>query len=89
MAYKVLSFIAIETGLWHIERHLMQRYGIDTARQDMYPLSWYVNTGRASTGWIRQLLSCKPFMIARKLHQGGSIDEVIERVKDYVSKNSN
>ena len=89
MKPKALSFIAIETGLWHIERHLMQRYGIDTARQEMYPLSWYVNTGRASAGWIRQLLSCKPFMIARKLHQGGSIDEVIARVKKYVSENSN
>lgn len=81
-----VSFTTIQDGLWEIERCLMQRYGVDTARRDMYPLSWYVNTGRASAAYLRKLLSCKPYMVARKLHQGGSVDEVLTRVKDYIEE---
>ena len=86
MAYRALSFTDIQDGLWRIELYLMQRYGIDTARQDMYPLVWYVNTDRASAAWIRVLLSCKPYMIARILHRGGSIDDVIRNVEACMEK---
>ena len=76
--------IAIETGLWHIQRYLMQRYGTDESYRDMAPLSWYIYTDRASLDFIRKVLTAKPFMIARKLHLGGSYDEAIQRIKDYV-----
>lgn len=74
----------IETGLWHIERYLMLRYGVDTARRDMDPIKWYIYTGRASVGVINRLLSAKPFMVGRLLHKGGSYDETIRRVLSYI-----
>lgn len=76
----------IECGLWSIERTLLWKYGTQQAKQDMAPLSWYISTGRASVDFIRRLLYAKPFMVARKLHKGGSYDEVIERVKQYIMK---
>ena len=77
--------VSIETGLWHIQRYLMGRYGVDQAAQDIAPLSWYIGTGRASVDFIRAVLTGKHFMIARKLHEGGTYDEVIQRVKKYLN----
>ena len=79
-----ISDTAIECGLWHIQRHIMQKHGIDQSYRDMAPLTWYIGTGRASLDFIRMLLIAKPFMVARKLHIGGSYDEVIARVKAYI-----
>ena len=78
----------IECGLWAIERYLMQKYGCDAAARDMEPLKWYINTGRASVSFISRLLICKPFMIGRILHEGGSYDEMILRVKNYVANHT-
>lgn len=75
---------SIETGLWAIQRYIMQHYGVDQSAQDIAPLAWYIETGRANTEFIRAVLTAKPFMIARKLHEGGTYDEVIQRVKDYL-----
>lgn len=79
-----ISRVGIECGLWHIQRHLIQKYGTQQAEFDMEPLKWYVSTGRASAEFLRTLFTAKPFMVARKLHQGGSYDQVLERVKKYI-----
>jgi hypothetical protein len=70
--------------LWVLEAQLRKRYGIDQAERDLAPLAWYINTGRASTDFIKLLSQAKPFMVARRLHDGGSYDEVIRRVKRYI-----
>lgn len=75
---------SIETGLWHIQCHLMMKYGTDQAYHDMLPLHWYINSGRASIDFLRLLLGAKPYMVARKLHQGGSDQAVIDRIKSYL-----
>lgn len=80
-----MSATTIDTMLWHIERELMDRWGVDTARREMAPLRRYVNTGRASLDFLRKLYAYgKPFMVARRLHQGGSDDEIIERVQKLI-----
>lgn len=75
---------SIDTGLWHIERYLMDRYGVDAARRDLEPLRWYIDTGRASVDVIRRILTAKPFMVGRLLHKGGSYDDTIRRVLAYI-----
>ena len=80
----VINNTSIDTGLWHIQRYLMERYGCDTAALDMAPLRWYIDTGRASVDIIRRILMTKPFMIGRLLHKGGSYDDVIRRVLAYI-----
>ena len=79
-----LSPLMIETGLWHIERYLGQKFGFRNAERDMEPLKWFIYTGRASCDFIHAVLNAKPYMIGRKLHQGGSYDETIQRIKDYI-----
>lgn len=78
--------LAVQEGLWRIERYLIDRYGMDQAEQDVSPLAWYIGTGRASVDFIRAVLAAKPFMIARKLHEGGSYDEAMARVKKYLGE---
>lgn len=79
-----VSRTAIETGLWHIERYLMDKYGLRQAQVDMAPLKWYIGTDRAPLDFVRLVLGAKPFMVARKLHEGGSYDEAIKRLKRYL-----
>lgn len=67
-----------------VESYAMRKYGVDQASRDLYPIQWYVRTGRASMEFIKKLCACEPFMIARLLHEGGSVDEQISRVRDYV-----
>lgn len=71
----------IDTCLWSIQRELMHRYGCDQAERDMWPLWWWINTGRASTPFLRALVNARPVLVARDLHKGGSYDEVVQRVE--------
>lgn len=58
--------------------------GSDCGYREISPLSRYINTGRASLDFLQRLYHAKPFMVARKLHQGGSDDEIIKRVQKYL-----
>ena len=79
-----MSSAAIDNYLWSVERYLMQRYGSRIAELDVDPLRWYILTGRASAEFLLRLKQVKPFMVARKLHEGGSYDEAISRIKSYL-----
>ena len=74
----------INAMLWNIQRYLMDRYGVDTSYRDIAPLTWYVNTGRATIDFLKKLMAAKQFMIARKLHEGGSYEEAVARIKKYI-----
>ena len=80
-----IDYISVDNYLWEVRHRLTLKYGTNESASDIAPLSWYIGTGRASTDFLRALLSCKPFMIARKLHEGGSYEEVMRRVKEYIS----
>lgn len=47
-------------------------------------LEWYTDTGRASVNWCNHLLKAKPFMVYRRILKGGSTNEVIARVTEYI-----
>ena len=57
---------------------------IDRSFNMIYPLWHYIFSARASTEFMRALLSTKPFMIARRICAGGSDDEIMERIKKLV-----
>ena len=48
------------------------------------PLRWYIATGRASSAWLKSLLSIRPDAIARRLLQGGADQEVIDRINTLI-----
>lgn len=70
-----------EQKLMEIERWLMTRYGVDAASRMLYPLAWYVNTGRAIADFLRRLYEAKTFVVGRLLAKEGSVDETVNRVK--------
>lgn len=78
-----VSRTLIDNMYLQIERYLW-RYGVDQASMDLAPLHWYIDTGRASNDFIKACAMAKPFMIGRKLHQGGSYQEAVQRIKDYL-----
>ena len=75
---------SIDDYIWKVQKILMEKYGCTAADREIAPLVWYINTGRASTPFLEKLLSAKAFMIARRLHAGGSDMEIIARVKACV-----
>ena len=79
----------IDDCIWKIQKILMEKYGCTAADREIAPLIWYINTGRASTPFLKKLIDAKPFMIARKLVTHGRIrcgnhrqDKGIYRITD-------
>lgn len=75
---------SIDDCIWKIQKVLMTKYGCTAADREIAPLIWHINTGRASTPFLKKLIDAKPFMVARKLHMGGSDAEIIDRIKAYI-----
>lgn len=73
---------SIDEALWDIESYIMSREGVDAAYRLMSPLNWYVETGRASTQFLRWLVNVKPFIAARILMKGGTDQNVIDALKN-------
>ena len=75
-----MSATQIDNAINAIRNELMKRYGCTTADRDLAPLTWYINSGRASLGFLRQLFAVRPVLVARDLHKGGSYDETLARI---------
>lgn len=74
----------VDDKLWQVQMYLAKSMSFDEAERTVYPLRWYVNTGRASVPFLKALLSAKTYMVARKLSVGGSVDECIARVRKHL-----
>lgn len=75
-----ISATLIDTMLWHIQREIMDRHGYSASQRMMAPLTWYINTGRASLDFLKALYQTRPVLVARDLAKGGSDDEIIRRI---------
>ena len=76
--------LSVDNFLWSVQRCLMLKHGTEASYAEIAPLEWYISTGRASCEFLRLLVSAKPFMLARKLHQGGTYEEALARIKKYI-----
>ena len=79
-----ISRTSIDFTTNRILGELYRLCGVDAAHREIFPLVWYVETGRASLPFLHALIEAKPFMIARRLHAGGSDEEAIARIKTYL-----
>lgn len=70
--------------IWKVESYLMSRYGVDAMHRMISPLTWYVNTGRASVTFLHLLYDVKPYCIGKILAKGGSHDDVIRKIRKRV-----
>lgn len=71
----------LDEKMHNIRMYLWEKYGSLQGDNYFYPLEWYVNTGRASTEFIRKLIDSKHFVIGRILAKGGSYDEAVLNLK--------
>lgn len=79
-----ISATGIIDYVWDVRQYLAKKYGSDTAERDIQPLVWYINTGRTSALRLHELFAMKPYVVARRLHKGGSYEEAISRVFQLV-----
>lgn len=59
---------------------LMKKHGILGAERLMTPLSWYINTGRASMDYIRRLAAADESKVIAILEQDGSVEAVLNNL---------
>lgn len=71
----------LDNIIWKIRQYLRNKYGIDRGDNLMYSLVYYINTGRASTPFIKALIDAKPFVIGRVLASGGTDAEIVRKIK--------
>lgn len=64
---------------------LMKKHGILEAERLMTPLSWYINTGRASMDFIRRLDDADPKRIITILEQNGSVEDIVSKLKQAIA----
>ena len=79
-----VSDALIDMFLWNVRHYLERKYGSREAERMSDPLFWYVRTNRASLDFLGKLIEKKPYLIGRVLAKGGSYDEAIQRVKNYI-----
>lgn len=82
---KVMSRTDINMMMGKIMMYMMETYGCDAGAREFSPLMWYVETGRASLEFLNRLWEAKQFMVARRLHKGGTDEEAIRRVKKLLN----
>ena len=80
--------------LYEVEKTIAFKHGksISETLNIMYPLSWYVRTGRASAGFVKAMYNVKPFVMARLLVRGydhGSHDDVVRSIRKKVMGDEN
>lgn len=81
--------MAINKYLWDVQDNIMKKHGysFDQSYNVLYPLSYYINTGRASAEFLHNVQHVKPYVMARVLTKGyehGTVDECIAAFKKKV-----
>ena len=82
-----VSKSGIDAFLWDVNRTVYSKLG-DTRETEntVFALVWYVNTGRASSDFLRQLFTFSPRVVGNSLMKGGSDLDKIERIKKAVER---
>lgn len=84
-----ISHLIIDKYLWDVQDRIMKKHGysFDQSYNVLYPLSYYINTGRASAEFLHNVQFVKPFVMARllvKKYEHGTVDECIAAFKKKV-----
>ena len=75
-----MGYLEIDNIIWNIKKRLMEKHGTDESSRIIAPLTWYINTGRATVEFLKRLRDAKTFLIVRDLEKGGSYEETINRI---------
>lgn len=86
-----IDTLTIDEYVWNVRNIIVKKhgYGIDQSYNVLYPLTYYINTGRASAQFLHDMQHVKPFVMARILANGyesGTVDECIAAIKKKVAE---
>lgn len=73
---------AVNDSAWKILNKEDRAWHFGT--EPVYPLNWYISSGRAPTPFIKRLLTVRPDVIARILIKGGTDLEIVDRIKSRI-----
>jgi len=73
---------AVNDSAWKILNKEDRQWFFGT--EPVYPLNWYISSGRASSMFIRKLITVRPDVIARILVKGGSDQEAVANIKKRI-----
>lgn len=76
-----ISSTGIDAYIWDVIFALAPDNGMDNAARMASPLTYYINTGRASTDFLRRLFQIKPARVARIIAKGGSDNDIMAAIK--------
>lgn len=80
-----MSYQATDNYIHKAVMYGARKIGLDASYKVMDPLAWYIGTGRASYEFTARLATKKPYRVFQVLHKcGGSYDDAIQAVKDYL-----
>lgn len=83
----IFSSTGIDNYLHDLKMYISKREGdYNTASRMISPLIWYVNTGRASTDFLKALMKCPYFSIYTVLRQQDSIENTIKGIQRKLRK---
>lgn len=69
-----------EIKLQSIWMYLTKHHTIREADAILYPLQWYILTGRAGYDFRQAFHAAKPFMVARRLEKASTDEEAINNL---------
>lgn len=76
------TYWGIDDYIYAVQQYMVTKgMFLDDAIRETYALSWWISTGRAGAESISRLLQKQPFVIARVLMKGGSIQEQVDNIK--------
>lgn len=73
---------AVNNSAWKMLNSSSRTWYFGT--EPVYPLRWYIASGRASTPFLKSLLTVRPDVIARILIVGGTDQEIVDRIRTRV-----
>ena len=79
-----ISRTLIDSYLWDVLRYLRGKLGVDGGDRALYPLKWYIDSGRASADYLGHLIEVRPYVIGRLLMVGGSVEDALKAVRDRI-----
>lgn len=79
-----MSATKIDNYILSVWSSIAKKHGASVADREISVLSWYIHSGRASIEFLKKLTAAKPFLIARRIHKGGSDLEIIARIKKCI-----
>lgn len=84
--YVSIAYENVDAAMWRIQMVMARKYGltIDRSAQLMGPLHWWVRTGRATPDFLRRMIICKPYLIARRLMLQESDEEIVRQIKKCI-----